>query len=100
MDMSTVGIIGAIIVAAVLFFTFRNKQAAGKMMEGNTDVVPLMLQKATQIKVTRLQQVTKDDTANNERLQKLVVAYKSNQITIQQYNEKLDAMIQRLEVEL
>jgi glucan phosphoethanolaminetransferase (alkaline phosphatase superfamily) len=100
MDITTIGIIGAIIVAVVLFFTFKNKQTASKMMEGNTDVVPLMMQKATQMKVSRLQQVTADDPKANEQLQRLVAAYKNNQISIQAYNDKLDTLIQRLEIEL
>jgi len=100
MDVQTVAIIGGIIVIAVVFFAVRNRQTAGKILQENVGVAPLMLQKSTQMKVVRLQEFTKDNAKTNEQLQKLVAAYKSNQINIRQYNEKLDAMIMRLEVEL
>jgi len=100
MDIQTVAIIGGIILLVVVFFAVRNRQTAGKILQENVGVVPLMLQKSTQMKVVRLQEFTKGNTKTNEQLQKLVAAYKSNQINIRQYNEKLDAMIMRLEVEL
>ncbi|QKJ28490.1 hypothetical protein HQ865_01510 [Mucilaginibacter mali] len=89
-----------VLLVVVVFFAFRNRKTANQMLENNVGVVPLMQQKSTQMKVTRLQEATKDDTAENEKLQKLVAAYKNNQITIQQYNEKLDAMIYRLDIDI
>jgi len=100
MDVQTVSIIGGTIVIIVVFFAFRNRQTASKILQENVGVAPLMLQKSTQMKVVRLQEFTKGNTKRNELLNKLVTDYKSNQITIRQYNEKLDAMIMRWEVEL
>jgi hypothetical protein len=100
MDVTTVCIIGGVIIVIVVFFAFRNRQTAGKMLEQNVNVMPLMMQKATQIKITSLQQATQDDPAENEKLIKLVAAYKNNQIDMTEYNQKLDAMIYRLEIEL
>ncbi|MES2275490.1 MAG: hypothetical protein V4592_05680 [Bacteroidota bacterium] len=100
MDINTICIACGLLLVLVLFFTLRNKRSVNKMLEDNTNVVPLMMQKATQIKVSRLQQETKNDTKANEQLQKLVAAYKSNQINITEYNEKLDTMIQWLEIDL
>ncbi|GAB3936927.1 hypothetical protein [Mucilaginibacter myungsuensis] len=100
MEMSTVAIVGGVIVAGVVFFAFKNRRDAGNMMENNTNVVPLMLQRSTQLKVNRLQQATVTDTQQNDRLEALMAAYKDNRITIQQYNQKLDLMINQLQVEL
>jgi hypothetical protein len=100
MDVSTVVIAGGILIAVVVFFAFKNRKTAGKILQENRGVVPLMLQKSTQIKVTRLQQITKDNTKANDYLKRLVNSYKTNQINIQEYNEKLDRMIAKLEVEL
>lgn len=100
MDMNTVLAGIGVLLVIVVFFAFRNRKTANQMLENNVGVVPLMLQKSTQMKVASLQEATKDDTAENEKLQKLVASYKSNQITIQQYNEKLDAMIYRLDIDI
>jgi glucan phosphoethanolaminetransferase (alkaline phosphatase superfamily) len=101
MDAITLAItIGALIVLVVVFFALRNRQTAGKMLQQNVGVVPLMLQKATQMKVTRLQQATQDDIEANQKLVKIVAAYKNNQLTMDEYSQKLDAMINRLEIDL
>lgn len=93
-------VIGAVIIIVVVYFAIRNKSDAQKMLEQNVDVVPLMLQKATQIKVARLQQATQNDTIANEKLVKMVAAYKNKQLTIDEYNHKLDAMVSQLEIDL
>lgn len=100
MDISTIGIIGGIIVIVVVFFAFKNKRDATQIMQGNENVVPLMLQKSTQIKVNRLLQATQDIPKANEQLQKLIASYKNNQISIQDYNLKLDNIISHLEIDL
>jgi len=93
-------VIGAVIIIVVVYFAIRNKSDAQKMLEQNVDVVPLMMQKATQLKVARLQQATQHDTAANQKLAKMVDAYKNKQLTIDEYNHKLDAMINQLEIDL
>lgn len=100
MDMNTVLIGLGILLVIVAFFAFRNRKTANKMLKNNVGVVPLMLQKSTQLKVGRLQEATKDDVTANEKLQKLVAAYKNNEIDINQYNERLNAMIQRLDIDI
>ena len=93
-------VIGAIVIIVVVYFAIRNKSDAQKMLEQNVDVVPLMLQKATQLKVARLQQATQHDTRANENLAKMVAAYKNKQLTIDEYNHKLDALVNQLEIDL
>lgn len=99
MDMNTALIGLGVLLVIVAFFAFRNRKTANQMLENNVGVVPLMLQKSTQMKVARLQQATKDDIQANEKLQKLVTAYTNNEIDINQYNEKLNAMMQRLDID-
>lgn len=100
MDLNTIIIAGVLLVAVVIFFAVRNKRDARKMMAENTNVLPLMQQKAMQIKVSRLQEATQNNIAANEQLVQLAGAYKSNTISMQEYNEKLDAMIYNLDIEL
>jgi hypothetical protein len=100
MDTQTLSVIAAVILVIVLYFTLRNRRDARKMMDGNQNVAPLMMQKATQTKVIRLQEVTKTNARDTEQLTKLIAAYKSNQLNIHDYNIKLDKMIFRLDVEL
>ena len=88
------------VFAIVVFFAIRNRRDANKMMASNKDVVPLMMQKATQLKVIRLHEATSSSPRDNEQLTKLVAAYKSNRLNIQDYNEKLDKMIFRLDIDL
>lgn len=100
MNTNTLTAIAAVILAVVLFFTLRNRRYARKMLDGNQKVAPLMLQKATQTKVSRLQEVTKNNAHDNEQLLKLVAAYRNNQLNIHDYNARLDKMIFRLDVDL
>lgn len=100
MEVSTVAIVGGVVVAGVVFFAFKNRRDASSLMENNTNVVPLMLQRSTQVKVTKLQQVTLNDTQQHDRLNAIVAAYKDNKISIQQYNQKLDTMLAQLDVDL
>lgn len=100
MDVSTILIAAVVILIVVVFFGLRHKKNVNQLMENNNNVVPLMLQKATQAKVVRLNQATANNQQANEQLQRLVSAYKSGQLTIQDYNEKLDKMLIKLDVEL
>ena len=100
MELNTILAIAVVLIGVTVFFAFRNRKDASKMMENNKDVVPLLLQKSTQIKVNRLQQATHGNTQANAQLVKLVAAYKNNQISIQDYNQKLDKMIFSLDIDL
>lgn len=100
MDFNTVLLVIGVALAVVVFFAVKNKRHANKMIAGSKGVVPLMLQKSTQLKVNRLQQVTQNNTRDNEQLLKLVAAYKNNLININDYNDKLDKMIIRLDIDL
>lgn len=100
MDFNTIGIVVVLVFVAVLIYLLRHKRKVSTILENNNNVVPLMMQKATQAKVTRLNEATANNTQANEQLQKLVIAYKNNQLNIQDYNDKLDKMINRLDVEL
>ena len=100
MDFNTIGIVVVLVFVAVLIYLLRHKRKVSTILENNNNVVPLMMQKATQAKVTRLNEDTANNTQANEQLQKLVIAYKNNQLNIQDYNDKLDKMINRLDVEL
>ena len=100
MDLNTIVVIGAVLLIVIIYFTIRNRKDASKMMENNTNVAPLMLVRSTQIKVNRLQQATQDNTQANAQLVKLAAAYKNNQLSIQDYNQKLDKMIFSLNIDL
>jgi hypothetical protein len=100
MSTNNLFLIAVSVLAIVVFFAIRNRRDANKMMASNKDVVPLMLQKATQIKVSRLHEATRTNPRDNEQLTKLMSAYKSNRLNIHDYNEKLDKMIFRLDIEL
>ena len=100
MDFNTIGIVVVLVFVAVLIYLLRHKRKVSTILENNNNVVPLMMQKATQAKVTRLNEATANNAQANEQLQKLVIAYKNNQLNIQDYNDKLDKMINRLDVEL
>jgi hypothetical protein len=80
MELNTVLAVIAVVLIIVVFFAIRNRKDAHKMMENNKGVVPLMLQKSTQIKVARLQEATQGNTPANTQLVKLVSAYKNNLI--------------------
>jgi len=100
MDLNVVLAIAVVLLGIVVYFALKNRKDATKMMESNTGVVPLMLQKSTQIKVNRLQEATQNNTQANTQLVKLVAAYKNNLISIQDYNQKLDKMIFELDIDL
>lgn len=100
MDLNTVAIAAIVIMIVVFIYLLRHKRKVNTILENNNNVVPLLMQKSTQAKVTRLNQATSNNAQANEQLQKLVVAYKNNQINIQDYNERLDKMLNRLDVEL
>lgn len=100
MDTNTLCVIAAAALAFVLFFTLKNRRHAAQMLDGNESVAPLMLQKATQIKVNRLQQATAGSIQDKEQLTRIVAAYRARQLNIHDYNEKLDKMIFRLNVDL
>lgn len=100
MDITTVCVAGGVVFIAAIFFAIKSARTTNAILKNNTNVVPLLMQKSTQAKVVRLQQATQDDTAANERLHKLTAAYKNSQINVQQYNDKLDAMLARFDNEL
>lgn len=100
MDFHTIGIAAIVIMIVVFIYLLRHKRKVNTILENNNNVVPLMMQKATQAKVSRLNEATANNAQANEQLQKLVVAYKNNQLNIQDYNDRLDKMITRLDVEL
>ena len=100
MDINTILIAAIILIIIVVFFGLRHKRNVKNIMADNNNVIPLMMQKSTQAKVTRLNQATTNNQQANEQLQKLVAAYKNHQIDIQDYNEKLDKMIAKLNIDL
>src|SRR5476651_1766680 len=99
MDIITICILGTIALFTALFFVSKHRRKMNEsIICNNNDVVPLMMQKATLTKVTRLKEVTVHDDLANEHLQKLIDAYKNKQVNIREYNYKLDKMVDRLDV--
>jgi len=100
MDLNTIGIAAAALIIIVVFFGLRHKRNVKHIMADNTNVIPLMMQKSTQAKVICINQATTDNQQANEQLQKLIAAYKNDQLSIQDYNEQLDKMLVKLDIEL
>jgi len=101
MDFNTGCLVGFIIIMGWLYLVSKHRRKMNEeIISNNNNVVPLMMQKATLTKVTRLKQVAEHDDEANEHLEKLINAYKTNQINIQEYNYKLDKMVTRLEIDL
>lgn len=89
-----------IVLVLIAVYIFLQKRKVKVVMEANTEVVPLMMQKSTQMKVARLQQATLNNTDASNQLQLLVADYQSKQIGIKEYNDRLDRMITTLNVDL
>ena len=93
-------IAGVVVLVLIAVYMLRHKRSVNQMLADNNNVVPLMQQRATQLKVTRLQEATKNNAPANQQLLNLVAAYKGNQLGVKEYNDRLDKMINELDVEL
>lgn len=100
MDVNTVYIAAAIALLAVVVYVMRHRRNVGKVLQHNNEVPPLMLQRSTQLKVSRLQEVAQTNTHASKQLQRITDDYKNKKFGIREYNDKLDTMIIRLNIEL
>ncbi|PTQ94910.1 hypothetical protein C8P68_106124 [Mucilaginibacter yixingensis] len=90
----------AVVLATTLVYTLLRRKKVNKVLQQNNTVPPLMLQRSTQLKLTRLQEATQYNEAGQRQLQRLVNDYQNKKISIKEYNDKLDALINKLNIEV
>jgi len=91
---------GAAVLVVAFIYMLLHRKKVNKVLKQNDNVPPLMLQRSTQLKLSRLQEATLSNEVGQKQLQRLVDDYQNKKITIKEYNNKLDALINKLNIEV
>lgn len=100
MNVDTLFGAGAVVLASAFIYMLLHRKKVNKVLQQNDTTPPLMLQRSTQLKLTRLQEATQYNEAGQKQLQRLVDDYQNKKISIKDYNNKLDALINKLNIEV
>lgn len=100
MDVDTLLTAGAVVLVTVFIYVLLHRNKVKKVMQHNNAVPPLLLQRSTQLKLSRLQEATANNETGRKQLERLVSEYQSRKIGIKTYNDKLDLLINKLNVDL
>jgi len=92
MDIIALILFGFLLLAFILAFRGRHKTGFERMMQSNKNVPPLFKERSAQMKYDQLFDSFKDNPDALGALENLKIGFLERQISIDDYNKKLDEM--------